>query len=188
VRVTLDAETLRAALRWSLAGGGGVGPGDAPALVEEATTGAGELLGRFAGFLVDSPPLCVGQLPKCTGSRVAMGAVLALNCPLVGDRASWREPCEVWGAGTPPRTSTVVTTPTLVLTGRLDPFPPSGPALRRGLDRTAPAAFFVQDPAGGHNVLGGDCLRSVRTAWLNGDVRRAPARPPCLVARTPFDH
>lgn len=187
VRITLDAAALHAAVRWTLAGGAGVGPGDLPDLIREAATEAGPLLGRYADLLLGSPPLCVGQLPKCTGAKVAMGAVLALNCPLVGEEEVWHEPCAAWGSPPLPRTSTAVTTPTLVLTGRLDPFTPPVRDLRRALGPVAPDAFVVQDPAGGHNVLGGDCLRSVRTSWLNGDVRQPPSTPACLGTRTPFD-
>ncbi|MGN6577545.1 MAG: alpha/beta fold hydrolase [Nocardioides sp.] len=184
--VPIDDAALRRAARWLMAGGGELGPGRVPELVLEADSRQpGTLLEEYARRLVAGPPLCVGYLPKCGGSRLSIGAALAMNCPAVADEPAWQEPCEAWGAGQAPRSSTTITTPTLVLTGRFDAFAPSPEKVREQLVAVVPDAFFVDDPAGPHNVLGGDCMRSVRTSWLNGDVHQAPALPSCLAKRTP---
>jgi len=76
--------------------------------------------------------------------------------------------------------------PTLVLTGRYDPFAPPT-EVRNALADVVPGAFYVEDPAGGHNVLGDACIREARTAWVNGDLGEAPPRPACLDTRViPF--
>jgi hypothetical protein len=33
---------------------------------------------------------------------------------------------------------------------------------------------------GAHNVLGQECMRDIRTRWLDGDVTRPPADTRCL--------
>jgi pimeloyl-ACP methyl ester carboxylesterase len=174
-------------VKWVAGGGGDLGPGRIPELVDQvAGRTSGELVRRYADMVVAGPPLCVGYLPKCAGpERTALGAVLALNCPSVRDEPVWREPCAAWGATAATALPTGVAVPTLVLTGRFDPFAPSPSAVRGALTAAVPGAFFVEDPAGPHNVLGGDCMRSVRTAWLNGDVRRPPAKQSCLAERVP---
>jgi pimeloyl-ACP methyl ester carboxylesterase len=182
--VRLDDDALRRAVRWVMAGGSQLGPGRVPeVVVEAAARRPGALLQRFADLLVAGPPMCVGYLPKCGGSRVSVGAALSLNCPVVRDQAVWREPCAVWGTAGAPRSTSTVSTPTLVLTGRFDPFAPPTETVRTELADVVPGAFYVEDPAGPHNVLGGDCMRTLRTAWLNGDVRDRPAKPPCLADR-----
>ena len=73
--------------------------------------------------------------------------------------------------------------PTLVLMGRYDAFAPPD-EVRASVAELIPGAFFVEDPAGAHNVLGGDCVRSVRSAWLAGPLASPPPTLPCLRQRT----
>lgn len=185
VTVRIDDEQLRRAALW-VAGGTPRSQG-LPGLVEEAVRRIPDgVLGRYAAAVVDGPPLCVGYLPKCAGTpRVAVGALLSLYCPMLVDDPTWQQPCQAWGAkaeGLPGR----VTTPTLVLTGRYDPFAPPA-EVRNALSGVVPGAFYVEDPAGGHNALGDACVREARTAWLAGDLAQAPPRPACLDTRViPF--
>jgi pimeloyl-ACP methyl ester carboxylesterase len=182
--VRLDDEALRRAVLW-LAGGGDLGASWIPALVTESISRQpGQILSRYAEALADGPPLCVGYLPRCAGvPSVAVGAALSLNCPLVLDDPTWSEPCRAWGvtdASTP--SERPLDTPTLVLMGRYDAFAPPD-EVRASVAELIPHAFFVEDPAGAHNVLGGDCMRSVRSAWLAGDLSRPPPTPSCLRQR-----
>ena len=184
--VRIDQDHLRRAVLW-VAGGTPRSQG-VPDLVEEAVLRVTDgVLGRYAAALVAGPPLCVGHLPKCAGApRVAVGALMSLYCPTLQDDPSWREPCQAWGAE-PEDLPAGVTTPTLVLTGRFDPFAPPAD-IRRVISGAVPDAFFVDDPAGGHNVLGDSaCVRELRTDWLNGDVAQPPDLPACMESRViPF--
>ena len=56
--------------------------------------------------------------------------------------------------------------PALVLPGRYDPFTDPAQA-QKTVPSVLPRATIVVDPAAGHNVLAGDCLRSVRNTWTN---------------------
>ena len=182
--VRLDDEALRRAVLW-LAGGGDFGASWIPALVaESASRRPGNILSRYAEALAEGPPLCVGYLPRCAGvPDVAVGAALSLNCPLVVDDPTWREPCRAWGVtATANPSDKPLDLPTLVLMGRYDAFAPPD-EVRASVAELIPGAFFVEDPAGAHNVLGGDCVRSVRSAWLAGDLTSPPPTPTCLRQR-----
>jgi pimeloyl-ACP methyl ester carboxylesterase len=182
--VRLDDQGLRRAVLW-LAGGGDLGANWIPALVTESISRRpGNILSRYAEALADGPPLCVGYLPRCAGvPAVAVGSALSLNCPLVLDDPTWREPCRAWGATVPaPPSEQPLHTPTLVLMGRYDAFAPPDD-VRASVAEQIPAAYFVEDPAGAHNVLGGDCIRSVRSAWLAGSLSSPPPTPTCLRQR-----
>jgi hypothetical protein len=86
--------------------------------------------------------------------------------------------------------------PTLVLLGRYDPF--ADPAqILRAVRSELPRAATVVDPAGGHNVLAGDCLRAVRNTWtstLHDANGPRVVLPPCWHSRrvrfrfTPVSH
>ena len=182
--VRLDDEALRRAVLW-LAGGGDLGASWIPALITESTSRQpGNILSRYAEALADGPPLCVGYLPRCAGvPAVAVGAVLSLNCPLVLDDPTWRQPCRAWGVtATTKPSDQPLDTPTLVLMGRYDAFAPPD-EVRASVAEQIPGAYFVEDPAGAHNVLGGYCLRSVRSAWLAGSITSPPPTPTCLRQR-----
>ena len=183
--VPIDAEQLRRAVLW--VAGGSQRPQALPDLIEDASSRTTNgVLGNYAKAVVQGPPLCVGYLPSCAGTpRVAVGALLSLYCPGLLDDPTWREPCHAWGAAEQPLPHGV-STPTLVLTGRYDPFARPEDT-RRALGSVVPGAFYVEDPAGSHNVLGGDCMREVRNAWLAGDVTAPPSPPTCLQGRViPF--
>lgn len=182
--VRLDDQALRRAVLW-LAGGGDLGANWIPALVTEATARRpGNIMSRYAEALADGPPLCVGYLPRCAGApAVAVGAALSLNCPLVLDDPTWRKPCRAWGVtATAPPPGRPLDTPTLVLMGRYDAFAPPD-EVRASVAKIIPDAYFVEDPAGAHNVLGGDCVRSIRSAWLAGSLTNPPPTPTCLRQR-----
>ena len=183
--VTIGEEQLRRAVLW-VAGGRNCSQG-LPELIEEARQRSDDgLLGQYAAALLQGPPLCVGYLPKCFGTPlVAVGAMLSLYCPALLADPTWSEPCEAWAAE-PEGLPDAVTVPTLVLTGRYDPFAPPD-QVRGALTDVVPDAFFVEDPAGGHNVLGTECLREVRNTWLTGDLQGPPPEPACLGERViPF--
>jgi pimeloyl-ACP methyl ester carboxylesterase len=184
--VPVDEQQLRRAVLW--AAGGLFRSQALPELLDAADrrdTGD-DLLQRFGRALLNGPPLCVGYLPSCAGvPRVAVGAMLSLNCATLLEDDAWRDACTAWGAE-PEALPDHVSTPTLVLTGRYDPFARTAD-VRAVLEPVLDHAFFVEDPAGGHNVLGGDCIRELRTGWLAGDVNDAPQEPDCLAERViPF--
>ena len=142
----------------------------------------------FAQTLSAAPPLCVGYLPKCEqGDRLNLGAVLSAVCPNLADEAAWSVACSAWGI---PHGSPDVTplegVPTLALYGAFDPFASRG-LVRRVLTERTPDAFVVELASGGHNVLGTECPRLVRNAWLAGDVTQPPTLDPCLSAPLTFD-
>ena len=183
--LAVDDDTLRRAVVW-LAGGARTGMAQLPTLLDETTTAhGGELLTEFAERTLATPPYCVGYLPKCYADQLVYGAMLSANCPVLASDALWRDICLAWGAETaapPSAAPSPVDVPALVLTGRYDDRATTA-RIRALLAPVLPGAFWVEDPAVGHNVLGGDCIRTVRSAWLAGDVDRPPVRPPCLRAR-----
>lgn len=184
--VTIGPDQLRRAVLW-VAGGSPRSQG-LPELINDASQRSRDgILGRYAAALVQGPPQCAGYLPKCAGApKVAMGALLSLYCPALVHDPTWAEPCRAWESEGDEALPDGITVPTLVLTGRYDPFAPPA-EVRRILRDVVPAAFYIEDPAGGHNVLGVDCLRDVRNLWLADDVHQAPTRPPCLEDRViPF--
>lgn len=179
-RITLDRAGLDRAVRWAAAGVDDAG--QVPALLAEAGQGeVGEVLRRYAATVAETPNLCVGYLPKCrSGERLALGAVLAVLCPSTDGGTEWGPACEAWGAvAAGPSPVVPVDVPVLAVHGGLDPFIDPG-GLRRDLAAMAPHAFVVELVHGGHNVLGDECVRTVRNAWLAGDPSQPPPRPDCL--------
>src|SRR5256885_14729768 len=68
--------------------------------------------------------------------------------------------------------------PTLVLTGRFDPWSP--PAIARKLGASLRTAFFVEVPNWGFRALGDiECVIDIRDAWVD-DPTSAPSTPSCL--------
>jgi hypothetical protein len=163
-----------------------------PALVAEAARGrTGPTLREMAAHLADGPPYCAGFQPKCRPSQpIALGAVLAERCQvrdgILPVAAPWAQSCRTWGTDmTRPRPPVALNVPALVVLGRFDPF--ADPTTTRKQVRTLlPDATVVEDPAAGHNVLAGDCLRAVRNGWNasldNGASTDLPV-PDCLVSR-----
>jgi len=179
--VSIDAATLERAVRWLVAPAD-LGPRLLPALLAEAASGKpGAYLYQFANALSVAPPLCVGYVPKCEErERLVLGSTLSAMCPAMGDLDSWAAACDAWGVpATEPSIQPLLGVPTLAFFGSLDPF--AAPSVvRRRLAGQTPEAFVVEQVAGGHNVLGTDCVRSVRNEWLAGDVHEPPPVLSCL--------
>lgn len=190
--VPLDATALRRMALLAL-GEPPLGPGVVPALVAEAARGrVGPTLRELAEHLADGPPYCAGFQPKCRSAQpTALGAVLTERCGLP-DRtmfgtAPWARSCRAWGTDNSSRGATIGTlhVPALVVLGRFDPFA-DPTTVRTNLPAVLPDATVVEDPAGGHNVLAGDCLRTVRNAWnaaLDNGASTQQRTPDCLSSR-----
>jgi pimeloyl-ACP methyl ester carboxylesterase len=186
--VTITAADLGRVLRW-LVSPAVSGPQQLPELLAELASGhAGRLVSLYAGTVSAAPPLCVGYLPRCESSdRVATGAVLATVCPTVADQPDWSSACDAWGVGVRTVERTRVTgVPTLALYGRLDPFA-SPEVARSELARSFPEAYAVEVPTMGHNVLGDECVRTLRNTWLSGSFDAAPELPTCLSDTITFE-
>lgn len=179
-RVQVDDMLLRRAVLW-LTGRGQGGAGLVPSLIAEAAAGtAGDLLGEYVSDLLRTPPYCAGYLPKCQFGPVSYGATLGYNCPQTADDPLWTDICAAWGrpAGDP-FTDDVVEVPTLVLLGSYNGFTTTAET-RAELADILPDAFYVVTRTGGHNVLGQDCIREIRTSWLQDDLTQPPADTACL--------
>jgi pimeloyl-ACP methyl ester carboxylesterase len=188
--VPVDAAALRRMVLLAL-GDPQLGPGAVPALVTEAVQHrTGPTLRELVERLANGPPYCAGFQPKCRPAQpIALGAVLAERCGLpdltLPVAAPWAQSCRTWSSErTRPGPTVALNVPALVLFGRFDPFA-DPTSVRAQLPAVLPDATVVEDPAGGHNVLAGDCLRTVRNAWnatLDGasPVLRSPN---CLASR-----
>jgi pimeloyl-ACP methyl ester carboxylesterase len=194
--VPVDRDGLVRMVRLAL-GEPPLGPAVVPALLAELARGrAGPTTRDLAERLVRVAPYCGGVRPKCRVAQpISLGALLTERCRHGGstlpEAAPWRPSCEAWGGTERSNSSTtsssnpVTGIPALVLVGRYDPF--ADPAAVHGdLPAVLPDAVVVVDPAGGHNVLSGDCLRKVRNAWLDGLGTPTASTAPslsCLTAR-----
>jgi pimeloyl-ACP methyl ester carboxylesterase len=190
--VPVDATTLRRLVQLAL-GEPPLGPSVVPALVADAARRRigptmRELVTRFAA----APPYCAGLQPKCRESQpTALGVALAERCSLETISPTtpdpWARACHTWGGTTVPgeAQSGSLDVPALVLLGRYDPFA-DPTAIRAQLAVTLPDATVVEDPASGHNVLAGDCLRTVRNIWTAELMAGQPDHNPkatCLTSR-----
>ena len=179
--VIIDADTLVRAGRW-VSAPAILGPGRLPALLAEAARGkAGPLLTAFAQTLSVAPPLCLGFVPKCyTEQRLVLGATLSRDVsdhcglrglvsgvPGVGDRC--RDPSGSAADRRPDARPLRRARP--VRRAGVHPDPP-GPA--------RPGRLLPEQSSGGHNVLGSECPREVRNAWLAGDLQAPPPSVPCM--------
>jgi len=188
--VPVDAAALRRMVLLAL-GDPALGAGAVPALVTEAVQRRpGPTLRELTGRLAQGPPYCAGFQPKCRPAQpIALGAVLAERCGLpertLPVAAPWALSCRTWGTvKTRPRPTVALNVPALVALGRFDPFA-DPTSVRAQLPAVLPEATVVEDPAGGHNVLAGDCLRTVRNAWnatLDGGSTELRS-PDCLASR-----
>ncbi len=186
--IVVDETGLRHATRW-LVGWSSLGPQLLPELLAEAASGrAGRLLTLYAETLTAAPPLCVGYLPKCESSdRVAVGAVLSTLCSSLAASADWAAACGAWGlAAEPASIGPVDAIPALALYGRYDPFSPPD-QIRAELARLVPGAYVVEIPTLTHNVLGNECVRTIRNEWLAGAIDAPPSVPSCLSSQLAFD-
>lgn len=185
--VTIDERTLERGVRWLTAPV--AGPAQLPAFLREAATRTpGHHLQLLAATLSVAPPLCVGYVPKCeTDQRLVLGATLSAQCPTAADLEVWSAACRAWGIAMEQHDAVPLTgVPTLALYGGYDPFAPLGTVTER-LGALLPEAFRVELAAGGHNVLGVECVRNIRNAWLSRDVSLKPPRAACLSAPPIFE-
>jgi pimeloyl-ACP methyl ester carboxylesterase len=186
-QASIDRSGLGNVVRWLVAPVS-EGPAELPVLLSEvAARKPGALLSSYARDVGGSPPMCVGHLPKCeSGTQVFLGAVLSSLCPTSANEPEWRTPCRAWGVQE--KTSApepIRDVPALVFYGRYDPF--AAPSdVRRMLARELPEAYVVEDLTAGHNVLGRDCIRSIRNDWVAGDHQAPPPVPDCLTSDIAF--
>ncbi len=71
--------------------------------------------------------------------------------------------------------------PVLALVGAFTPYSPE-PVVREGLAGLSGLTLVV-DPTGGHNVMGSDCVVSIRGAWLD-DLDLSAEEQDCLARQT----
>ncbi|CAN5751703.1 N/A [soil metagenome] len=170
-----------------------------PALVYRALDGR---LDRLDPTVVDqlgqATTYCFGYLPKClaahelfegVGYTIACGDMAAATVLDEEDESyhdafvasPWTDACQVWPV-TPseqPPAKAAIDEPALVFTSRLDPYAPAAAAT----DALASFehAWQVDFPTGRHNLLGEECARTVRNAWL-ADPTSAPTATKCVTA------
>jgi pimeloyl-ACP methyl ester carboxylesterase len=187
-------------------------PAAIPAVLDGAVTRRLEgLATTLATTVAGSPTYCLGYQPKCLPQhRVSVGTAYSVLChdidPLhdrvdavravaadepgyaaaYGDNPSL-DVCDAWPVAASDDTSSVVDSPVdsdvpvLALVGAFAPYSPED--LVRGALAGVPAATVVVDPTGGHNVMGSDCLVSIRGAWLD-DLDLTASEQDCLADQT----
>ena len=183
-----------------------------PAVLDAAVSGQlGRLADTLATTVAGSPPYCLGYLPKCLPQhRASMGAAWSVLCHDVAPRHDEAEAaraagtqdagfasaygaspdldvCDAWPVTVDDDISADVDSPvtsdvpTLALVGAFTPYSPEG-VVRGGLTGLSDATLVV-DPTGGHNVMGSDCLVSIRGAWLE-DLDLSADEQGCLADQT----
>ncbi len=187
-------------------------PAAVPAVLDGAVTGRLEgLATTLATTVAGSPTYCLGYQPKCLPQhRVSVGTAYSVLChdidPLhdrvdavravaedepgyaaaYGDNPSL-DVCDAWPATSGGETSREVDgpvqadVPVLALVGTFAPY--TTEALVRDALADMPSATIVVDPAGGHNVMGSDCLVSIRGSWLE-DLDLTAFEQDCLADQT----
>ncbi|PKH37623.1 TAP-like protein [Nocardioides alpinus] len=168
-----------------------------PAVLDGAVDGRlPELAKTLATTVAGSPPYCLGYLPKCLPQhRASVGTAYSVLCHDVAPRhddaeaaraagtedtavaaaygeSPYLDVCDAWPVdgtqhtGTPDVDSPVESDlPVLALVGAFTPYSPEA-VVREGLAGLSGTTLVV-DPTGGHNVMGSDCLVSIRSAWLD---------------------
>ena len=186
-------------------------PAAVPAVLDGALTGRLESLApTLATAVAGSPTYCLGYQPKCLPQhRVSVGTAYSVLChdidPLhdradavravaadepgyaaaYGDNPSL-DVCDAWPATSADETSRQVDSPVeadvpvLALVGAYASY--TTEALVRDALTDMPSATLVVDPAGGHNVMGSDCLVSIRGSWLD-DLDLTASEQDCLADR-----
>lgn len=182
-----------------------------PAVLEATVSGQlDQLADTLATTVAGSPPYCLGYLPKCLPQhRASMGAAWSVLCHDVAARhdgaeavrAAGREGagfaaaygagpdldvCDAWpvaGDDTSADVDSPVESdvPVLALVGAFTPYSPEA-VVREGLAGLSGLTVTV-DPTGGHNVMGSDCLVSIRGAWLE-DLDLSADEQGCLANQT----
>ncbi len=186
-------------------------PGAMPAILDGAVSGRlEELADTLATTVAGSPPYCLGYLPKCLPQHLAsLGTAYSVLCHDIDpfhDAATTRDVldgsddgfataygnspyldvCDAWPVGGDDSQAEVVDSPVasdvpvLALLGAFSPYSPKAVAME-GLAGLSSATVVV-DPAGGHNVMGSDCLVSIRGAWLD-DLDLTSREQGCLADR-----
>ena len=187
-------------------------PASVPAVLDGAVAGRLEgLAATLATTVAGSPTYCLGYQPKCLPQhRVSIGTAYSVLChdidplhdraaavgdvttgepgfaPAYGDNPAL-DVCDAWPVTTDEDTSREVDSPVdsdvpvLALVGAFASY--TSEALVRDALADMPSATLVVDPAGGHNVMGSDCLVSIRGAWLE-DLDLTAAEQDCLAEQT----
>jgi pimeloyl-ACP methyl ester carboxylesterase len=197
----IDGGSLVRFVRWEMARSRAlVGPvANVPALIYDA------LQGRFGlAFQLESThATCIGYNQPCFMNQWTHGLVFSELChdelPLAHPAAAgpgfeeafgdhpFLDLCRVWNVppGDPPRV-TRAKVPTLVLVGQLDP-DISQPVLEEAIAALDPG-FLVTFNGLGSNVLGRECGREIRKAWIENPLQppdtscRLSLSPPAFIA------
>ena len=187
-------------------------PAAVPAVLDGAVAGRLDgLATTLATTVAGSPTYCLGYQPKCLPQhRVSVGTAYSVLCndvaPLhdradavrdvAADEPGWAaaygdnpslDVCEAWpvatGGGSSHDVDSPVRTdvPVLALVGAFASY--TTEALVRDALAGMPSATVVVDPAGGHNVMGSDCLVSIRGSWLD-DLDLTASEQDCLAGQT----
>lgn len=181
-----------------------------PAVLDGAASGRlDQLADTLTTVVAGSPTYCLGYLPKCLPQHLAsMGTAWSVLCHDVAPRhdeaeaaraagteetalaaaygnSPYLDVCDAWpvtgddeAAVDDPVESEV---PALAMVGAFTPYSPET-VVREGL-AGLPGLTLVVDPAGGHNVMGSDCLVSIRAAWLD-DLDLTASEQDCLAGQT----
>jgi pimeloyl-ACP methyl ester carboxylesterase len=181
-----------------------------PAVLEGAASGRlDQLADTLATVVAGSPPYCLGYLPKCLPQHLAsMGTAWSVLCGDVAPRhdgaeaaraagteetalaaaygsSPYLDVCDAWPVTgddeadvDDPVKSDI---PALALVGAFTPYSPET-VVREGLAGLTGLTLVV-DPTGGHNVMGSDCLVSIRGAWLD-DLDLSAEEQDCLGSQT----
>jgi pimeloyl-ACP methyl ester carboxylesterase len=181
-----------------------------PAILDGATSGSlDQLADTLTTVIAGSPTYCLGYLPKCLPQHLAsMGTAWSVLCHDIAPRHDSAEAtraagtegtalavaygnsphldvCDVWpvtvddaaDVDTPVQSDV----PVLALVGGFTPYSPEA-VVREGLAGLTGLTLVV-DPTGGHNVVGSDCLVSIRGAWLD-DLDLSTDEDDCLASQT----
>lgn len=183
----------------------------APSLVYGALDGRLRDLDKpIVDAIASDPSYCLGYHPKCLqGDELAEGTEYSILCsnvvPFV-DRAAlqstangeasyagafaaspYLDVCDSWPVAASPSdvAEPVVTdVPTLALIGGFDPYAATEEATEQAIGSFG-RGWIVTFPNGGHNLLGDECPRAVRNAWLQRPTS-APTATDCINREPPL--
>ncbi len=181
-----------------------------PAILEGATSGRlDQLADTLTTVVAGSPTYCLGYLPKCLPQHLAsVGTAWSVLCRDVAPRhdaaeatsaagtegtalaaaygdSPYLDVCDAWPVAVDDEadvdTPVQSDIPVLALVGAFTPYSPEA-VVREGLAELTGLTLVV-DPTGGHNVVGSDCLVSIRGAWLD-DLDLSAEETDCLAKQT----
>jgi pimeloyl-ACP methyl ester carboxylesterase len=167
-----------------------------------AAAARGQVADEVARTLARGGALCAGYVQLCHG-HFSLGQFLSVLCqdqaPFVDPASLSQMPgtlpglqdtygsnpflptCPEWNvkpAGSAVHAAETSDIPTLLITGRFDPWSP--PTIARELGASLPRAFFVEVPNWGFNAPGDiECVIDIRDAWVN-DPTSLPPTTSCL--------